>query len=211
MNIVQYNELSQRSVRQEFARNQILEAARELFVRDGYRAFSMRRLAGGIGCAVGTLYLHFDSKEELFQTLVEQSFERLYQYLSGLWARHQDRDPVVLLKKGLFTYVEFGLRNPNDYHFAFLLRATSPEQPYRVHPAFDIMRSMVRRCIEECCFRQLDVETVAQALWAAIHGVTSLLIQRPNFPWVSRNKLIEQVINNAVDSLVGHAVPEEGG
>jgi AcrR family transcriptional regulator len=150
---------------------------------------------------VGTPYVHFKSKEHLFQTLVEQSFERLYQVLSGLRDRHQDGDPVGLLKKGMYTYIQFGLQNPNDYRFAFVLRSPEADQPYRVHPAFEVMRFMVARCVEEERFRELDVETVAQALWAAIHGITSLLIQRPNFPWVGRTKVIEQVINNAVDSL----------
>jgi AcrR family transcriptional regulator len=183
-------------------RETILNTAREIFVRDGYERFSMRRLAADLGCALGTPYVHFKSKEELFQILVEQSFQRLYEVLSGLRDRHQKGDPVVLLKKGMYTYIQFGLQNPNDYRFAFVLRSPAPDQPYRVHPAFQVMRFMVTRCGEEGRFCELDVETVAQALWAAIHGITSLLIQRPNFPWVGRTKLIEQVINNAVDSLI---------
>jgi hypothetical protein len=61
--------------------------------------------------------------------------------------------------------------------------------------------------VREGRFRKVDVETVAQALWAAIHGITSLLIQRPNFPWIGRAKVIEQVINNAVDSLIAQPAP----
>jgi AcrR family transcriptional regulator len=185
-------------------RTAILNTAREIFVRDGYEGFSMRRLAADLGCAVGTPYVHFKSKEQLFLTLVEQSFERLYQCLSGLRDRHHNADPVVLLKKGMYTYIQFGLQNPNDYRFAFLLRSLPPDEPYRVHPAFEVMRFMVARCVEERRFRDLDVETASQALWAAIHGITSLLIQRPNFPWVGRTKVIEQVINNSVDSLIAH-------
>jgi AcrR family transcriptional regulator len=191
----------------EHTRDGILNAAREMFARDGYEGFSMRRLADDLGCAVGTPYVHFKSKEELFQTLVEQSFERLYQFLSGLRDRHQNGDPVVVLKKGMYTYIQFGLQNANDYRFAFLLRAPSADQPYRVHPAFEVMRFMVTRCVREGRFRKVDVETVAQALWAAIHGITSLLIQRPNFPWIGRAKVIEQVINNAVDSLIAQPAP----
>ncbi len=189
------------------ARARILEAASALFVRDGYERFSMRALAAATGCAVGTIYLYFKSKDALFQALVELSFERLSQFLSGLRERHQHGDPVVLLKKGMYTYIEFGLRHPNDYRFAFLLRATTTDHPYRVHPAFEMMRFMVGRCVQEGRFREQDVELLSQALWASIHGVTSLLIQRPSFPWVGRAKLIEQVINNAVDSLVVQPTP----
>lgn len=188
-------------------RDSVLLAAREIFIRDGYEGFSMRRLAAELGCALGTPYVHFKNKEQLFQTLVEQSFQRLYQFLSGLRDRHQNGDPVVLLKKGMYTYIQFGLQNPNDYRFAFLLPSPAADQPYQVHPAFEMMRFMVVRCVEEGRFREVDIDTVAQALWAAIHGITSLLIQRPNFPWVGRAKLAEQVINNAVNSLIAQPTP----
>jgi D-serine deaminase-like pyridoxal phosphate-dependent protein len=70
-----------------------------------------------------------------------------------------------------------------------------------VQSPFDILRDSVRHCVEAGAFRPLDVETTSQALWAAVHGVTSLLIQRPEFPWVERQALIGHVIDNAVDSL----------
>ena len=193
-------------------RKLILASAREIFVQQGYESFSMRKLANVIGCSPGTIYLHFENKADLFQSLVEESFARLYQALLGLRDRHHGHDPVVLLKKGLYTYIEFGLRNPNDYRFAFLIPPPVDDQPYKVHPAFDVMRLMVDRCVRERRFRpDVDVETTSQALWAVIHGITSLLIQRPTFPWVGRAKLIAQVVNSALDSLLAKTVVEKGG
>jgi hypothetical protein len=115
---------------------------------------------------------------------------------------------VVLLRKGLHTYVQFGLRNPNDYRFAFLIGRPVAGRPYKVHPAFDELRFMVGRCIAEKYFRAMDAETASQALWAAVHGITSLLIQRPAFPWVSRREVIARVIDSAIDSLL--AAPVHG-
>jgi hypothetical protein len=122
--------------------------------------------------------------------------------VAGIHNGHAHQDPVEALKKGLRAYVDFGLRNPNDYRFAFMLRRPLQRRPYRVHPVFDVLRHMVGRCVEEKRFRAVNVETTSQALWAAIHGITSLLIQRPTFPWVENTELIDQVINNAIDSLV---------
>jgi AcrR family transcriptional regulator len=162
----------------------------------------MRKLASAVGCAVGTIYLHFTSKHELFERLVEERFEGLLSVLGGLRERHREGDPVVLLKKGMYTYIEFGLRHADDYRLAFLIPSSSPGPSYQMHPACEMIRFMVGRCVEEGRFREVDVETVAQALWAAIHGITSLLIQETYFPRALRAKLIEQVISNAVDSLV---------
>ena len=183
-------------------RNAMLDAAREIFVSEGYEAFSMRKLAEKVEYSPGSIYLHFKSKEELFDSLVEESFKRLLNNLMEISEGRQEGDPVIELKKGLRVYVDFGLHNPNDYRFAFMLRAPVDERPYKVHPAFKALRHMVQRCVDKKRFRTVEVETTAQALWASAHGITSLLIQRPAFPWVPKKKLIAHVIDSAVDSLL---------
>jgi AcrR family transcriptional regulator len=194
--------ISRRQQHKEQLRRAILDAARKIFVADGYENFSMRKLAQQIEYSPGNVYLYFKSKEELFRCLVEESFERLLQTLTSLESGQQRSDPAEELKRGMWAYVEFGLRHPNDYRLAFMLQPPLQKRPYKVHPAFDILRRMVRRCIEAQRFPTADVETTAQAFWAAVHGITSLLIQRPAFPWVAKKKVIAQVINSAIDSLL---------
>jgi AcrR family transcriptional regulator len=194
--------ISRRHQRKEQLRRAILDAARKIFVADGYENFSMRKLARQIEYSPGNVYLYFKSKQELFRCLVEESFERLLQTLTSLQSGQQRSDPAEELKRGMWAYVEFGLRNPNDYRFAFMLQPPLQKRPYKVHPAFDMLRHMVRRCVEAQRFPTADVETTAQALWAVVHGITSLLIQRPAFPWVGKKKVIAQVINSAIDSLL---------
>jgi AcrR family transcriptional regulator len=196
------NATSRRQQHKEELRREILDAARRIFVVGGYERFSMRKLAEKIEYSPGSVYLHFKSKEELFDCLVEESFARLLKTLRGLLNGQEGQDPVEELKKGLRAYVEFGLRNPNDYRFAFMLRPPVEKRPYKVHGAFEALRSKVRQCVEARRFRAIDVETTAQALWASVHGITSLLIQRPAFPWVPKKEVIAQVINAAIDSLV---------
>ena len=73
-------------------KTQILEAAREIFVRDGYESFSMRKLAQRIEYSPGSIYLHFKNKEELFESLVEESFDRLLRALNRLKNGHDCHD-----------------------------------------------------------------------------------------------------------------------
>jgi len=186
-----------------------LAAARDIFVRQGYESFSMRKLAEKIEYSPGSVYLHFKNKEELFECLVEDSFARLLKTLTDLRNGQEPTSPVEELKKGMRAYVEFGLRNPNDYRFAFMLRPPVKKREYKVHEAFDVLRFLVKRCVEQRCFRAVDVETTAQALWASVHGITSLLIQRPAFPWVARKELMAQVICTTVDGLA--ATPMANG
>jgi AcrR family transcriptional regulator len=182
-------------------RREILDAAREAFVRDGYEGVSMRRLAEKVGCSHSNLYLHFKDKEALFDCLVEESFERFADGLRKVPESARRGDPVEFLRKAGRAYVEFGLANPSIYEFAFMLRR--PEKSRRKpHLAYERVRALVQRCIDEKRFRRVDPDAASQSLWAAGHGITSLLILRPTFPWTDRGKLIGQVIDAAVDALL---------
>ena len=66
-----------RSAEQKAQRRQIvLQAAERYFLEVGYEAFSMAQLAKRAGLVKGTLYLYFETREELFLTLYEQSLVR---------------------------------------------------------------------------------------------------------------------------------------
>ena len=64
----------------------ILENAKQEFLRCGFEKASMRVIAGKSGLTGGALYKHFDSKEEMFNALVEPA----YRQLLGLFDRHTD-------------------------------------------------------------------------------------------------------------------------
>ncbi|HKV91044.1 MAG TPA: TetR/AcrR family transcriptional regulator [Candidatus Angelobacter sp.] len=182
-------------------RETILEAGRKAFLHDGYGGVSLRSLAQKIGCSHATLYLYFRSKDALFDALVEESFARLEAGFQLLRSSRSTIDPVRMLKNGAYTYVEFGLRNPGAYEFAFILRR--PGHSRKVpHSAYQHMRDLVKRCIDEKIFRRMDADLASQSLWTAIHGVTSLLILRPSFPWTDRDALIHRVIESAVHGLL---------
>jgi len=183
-------------------RRAILDAAREAFVRDGYEGVSMRKLADRVGCSHANLYLYFKDKEALFYCLVEESFDQFGVGLRRLIESARSGDPVTLLRKAGRAYVEFGVANPSIYEFAFLMRRPGRGRPGKPHVTYERLQSLVRRCIDEKRFRRMGVDAASQALWAAAHGITSLLILRPTFAWADRDQLIGQVIDAAVDGLL---------
>ena len=160
---------------------------------------SLRKLEEA-GIARRTFYRYFTSKEELFDILVEESFVHLYEAL-GILLKERGKDPVRQLKRGLRLYVEWGLKHPSEYQIAFIVRNPT-KKPYRTHRAFDVARALVKLCLGSSkAERELELRT--QALWAATHGITSLLTQRPSFPWVSKQRLIDHVIDSAVQGALG--------
>jgi AcrR family transcriptional regulator len=55
--------------RGEMTRNKIIQVAHDLFVNQGYHGTSMRQIAKGSEIALGGLYNHFASKEEVFKAV----------------------------------------------------------------------------------------------------------------------------------------------
>jgi AcrR family transcriptional regulator len=72
------------SSRGQDTRQAILDAAYDLFVAQGFHATSMRQIAEGSGTALGGIYNHFESKEQIFETLVleRHPIRRLLEILS---------------------------------------------------------------------------------------------------------------------------------
>ena len=57
----------------------IIEAAKKEFLEYGYADASLRRIAAEAGIQVGGLYKHFDSKDEMFEALVEPAIKGFYE------------------------------------------------------------------------------------------------------------------------------------
>ena len=179
-------------------KQQILEAAKNLFADKGFEATNVRDIIHESNLSPGTFYNYFKDKDEIFEVLVRESFDQLAAALRQIGGRRGD--PVQFLKRAGRKYVEFGLRNPSAYEFAFMLRR--PGGTDEPHVAYEYLRAAVKRCIDAKRFRVRDVDAASQALWAAVHGVTALLIVRPSFPWARQKTLIGRVVDSAVDGLL---------
>jgi AcrR family transcriptional regulator len=191
----------------EVLRQEILDAARDLFIKEGYENVSMRKVAEKIEYSPTTIYLYFNSKADLLYCLCEETFARLMKKLEAL--TEDCNDPLLCLKKGMRAYIEFGLKHPNHYKVTFITHPEHHEEPERYmieesmgRKAYCHMRTRVAECVEQKKFREVDIDATTQALWSAIHGVTSLLIVHPDFPWVDKNKLIDHTIGLVTDSLM---------
>ena len=201
--------IKDRKARQKtLLRQEILDAARDIFVKEGYDRLSMRRVADKIDYSPTAIYLHFKDKDELVFNLCEETFGRLVRELESL---NGGKDPIARLKAGLHRYVEFGLRNPQHYIATFVIPHAEREDPKIVARyqdensmgmrALAHLRTQVEACAAAKKLRRVGVDTTTRALWSVIHGITSLLIAFPLFPWGDRDEVIDTVIDAAVEGL----------
>jgi len=181
-------------------RRDILQAARDLLLQEGPAHFTMRKLARELGCVPGTLYLYFEDKDELIAILVEESFEHLMSDLEGL---QPDLNPVEFLEALMRTYIAFGLANPSHYYFAFMLHRTPSLEKARPRPhrSYALLCSTLEACVERSLIAPVDVQVAAPAVWASIHGITSLMITMPNFPWGDRGAVVDRLVSSVLESM----------
>ncbi|CAN5396539.1 TetR/AcrR family transcriptional regulator [soil metagenome] len=191
----------------EKLRTEILDAAREMFVTEGYRNVSMRKIADRIEYSPTTIYTHFRDKAELLHAVCESTFEALSASIIDSW--RTVRNPLEALRNGMVAYIDFGLANPHHYEVVFI----TPLDKFDGMDAADFDNSLGKRsfepllsavtdCMEEGLIRPGDVLVTAQTLWAGIHGTTSLLITHNGFPGLDRETLVPAVVDTLIAGLV---------
>jgi AcrR family transcriptional regulator len=109
-----------KSVQQELTREVIMDAARELFVMNGYQHVSMRKIASELGYSHGAIYYHFKNKAELFYAMVEEHFKMLNVELDNII--NQDLENKEKLRQIFIGYIRFGLNYQNHYEIMFLIK-----------------------------------------------------------------------------------------
>lgn len=179
-------------------RDRILDAARELFVTEGYEGVSMRKVAENIEYSPTAIYVHFADKNELFHELCRQDFARLQEVV----ASKMPADPIERLRQIGRNYILFGERFPNHYVFMFMTPHPEhelDEQDREIvgNPevdAYAFLKWAVQEAIDAGCFREAvhDAELVSQTLWASVHGVISLNLAKGKDPWVDWRPLRER-------------------
>ena len=230
-----------RADHKESVRREILDAARELFVCEGYGNVSLRKIAARIGYTPMAIYVHFRDKSEILDCICEETFSCFRantERLDGLGLPPRER-----LAAGMRSYIEFGLDHPHHYQLTFMTPPCGRQDLGRRNEigqeCYQRMRRRVALCMAaperapgalaepwvdelpapatqaetaeragepgqtalDLCADSPEVELASQVIWAAMHGLVSLFLARPEFQWVERERLIEAVVRGALRSL----------
>ncbi|MGH9227260.1 MAG: TetR/AcrR family transcriptional regulator [Acidimicrobiales bacterium] len=170
-------------------RDEILAATERLLLETGSaEAVSIRAVADRVGVTPPSIYRHFADKNDLIFEVSGGHFAALDASLAD--ASEGVDDPVDRLRAMGLAYMRFGLANPEPYRILFMTRADETPEEYKAvvlrdNAAFDQVLRCVQQCIDAERFRPgfTDAYRLAIGFWARVHGLTSLLIAKPQFPW----------------------------
>lgn len=207
-------------------RARILDAARRIVMRDGLQALSMRKLAEAIGYSPASLYLHFDSRDEIARALGRESFAQLLAHLEPC---AKIGDPWKRLHALAHAYVAFGRAHQEAYRLMYLepgaggrsgahatREASGPaalaepgdklscEEAARVVDLFADALEALAIAGQLRGGAQGEPALLARALWAMLHGVVVFSLIGPGF---AREASLAPIVDAGLGGWLGGSPP----
>jgi AcrR family transcriptional regulator len=164
-------------------RDAILAAARDLFITEGYRHVSMRKIAERIEYSPAAIYSYFAGKDDIFFALAEEGFRLLAE--TGLASVSTAADPLQRLRRGLWAFYGFSKTHPEYFELMFIDRSVpSLSQDFQRFEFFQQTTARAEADISACVERGdfasgLNPAAALHVLWVGMLGAATIgLAQR---------------------------------
>jgi AcrR family transcriptional regulator len=186
----------------------ILDAARELFVAEGFQNVSIRKIAERIEYSPAAIYGYFPSKDDIFFALAEEGFRLLGD--PGA-VRHdptlQAASPIDRVRAIFWRLYEFSREQPQ--YFALMFVDRSVPRISREYERFAFAREMKQRIIEElqACTDagelpvSLDPHVAMRTLTVGVLGVAVMRLSERLMPGENPDLLAADVLNVTLAGL----------
>ncbi|MDH2430188.1 TetR/AcrR family transcriptional regulator [Sphaerisporangium sp. TRM90804] len=177
-------------------REEILRAAEALLAEAGSEeALTLRAVAARTGVSTPSVYLHFADKEALVEAVCLRVWDELARRVGDVSGAPE---PFAALGRCARAYVWFALDHPVQYRLVMMRPCTAEPVARAGRRCFDVLAGATAACVEAGVMRG-DPRHLALGLWAGVHGLVSLLIAQPAFPWP-----------DDLEALVDHTVRASG-
>jgi AcrR family transcriptional regulator len=188
-------------------RKSILKAAREVFFKKGFMGATVGEIADRCGLAKGTIYLYFESKEELYCSIMAEGMGLLKKELGKIAGLPMQSDEHLACV--LQTYFAFYRKNTKYFRIMFLsaqpdVRSRVSEKLLRecTDTARDCLRTVsdiLEKGIQGGLFRAVDPWAVANILWSTVNGIIMSYEQDSLYREEILGMEIEEVLEKSLD------------
>jgi len=147
--------------RAQLSRDQILNATAESMREYGYDGTTIRRIAGILNCAVGSIYRYFKNKRELLFAVTQRAFEPVMVLV----------DADVAFDQVIRVYHKTATADPAAYRLMFWLAAVQEDGKAADEQPTAIELPPIIRQIVDAWSGILNDQTAARRCWALLHGM----------------------------------------
>ena len=168
----------------EIRKDQILNAASEVFARKGVYESTMDDIVSESGLSKGALYWYFKSKDDILLSLFERMFAREFQQLAEVSNLGGNASTKILrFTDQIVEDVKQMLRlMPIAYEFislAFRRKIVQDAFKYYINSFMDLIKPLIREGINKGDFREVDPLDTGIAIGAIIEGTILLWVYDP--------------------------------
>jgi AcrR family transcriptional regulator len=121
----------------------ILDAARDLFVAEGYQNVSIRKIADRIEYSPAAIYSYFPSKDDIFFALAEEGFHLLFESHCPDETPGAEREPIDGVRAAFWHFYQFSRKHPE--YFALMFVDRSVPRITHMRERFEFISSMKER------------------------------------------------------------------
>jgi len=198
----------------EKRKNLILTTAQELFSRSGFVGVTLDDIAAKIEFSKGTIYSHFDSKEEIFAQILLAQLNNLLGMLQESARSSQTADEGIM--RCLQAYMQFYQQNPEYFQLLFLVdiysnRYRIPEplleeiQTQKIACLLEFQRVLARGIAARELQKRHSAKELAFVLWGMLNGILQLGASHQ-----VREEELDPLIKLALDIVMqGLKIPED--
>jgi AcrR family transcriptional regulator len=189
---------------------EILAAAKEMFVTEGFEAVTTRKLAARVGLSQTGLYVYFKSKEDILDALCQRTYAATLERYRQIDAEFPD--DLDRFKAMVRWTVDSGLAAPDEYQIIYMTRRRllhgaeeskkPPEERSRGAQVVSWQMALVGRLIERGVFRPMSRTVAGQLAITLPHGLVARLVAWPDFPWADRSKLADALVETLTRGLL---------
>lgn len=187
-------------------RNEILVAAEALLIAtNDQAALSIRAVAAAVGVTPPSIYLHFADRNDLLFAVCERHAAQLEQAMAD--AAVGVDDPLERLRLRGLAYIHYGLAHPEHYRILMMSRPDDTPDRFideRMVDTAGLLPAVadVEAAIERGVFPDQDPLDAVKLLWMIVHGMVSLLISKPDFPFPSPEVSYQRLYDMLLSGLV---------
>jgi AcrR family transcriptional regulator len=176
----------------ETRKDQILDAATDVFAEKGFNGTRMDDIVQKSGLSKGTLYWYFNSKDEIIVNILERMFSREFEELENLVDSEETAtERLLFFTERAIEDVRRMLRlMPLAYEFvAWAFRRKFVQEAFKryINRFMDVLVPIIQQGIDAGEFRKIDPHTAAITIGAIFEGMILL--------WVYDNSLVDTEIH----------------
>lgn len=197
--------------KQKLRYDAIMKAAEILFVKFGYDKTSVADIAKQAGISKGAIYLHFKSKDVLFETLLMSRIGRF----SYAWMENVEADPKGGLMAGMYiamlsamhkdVFITAMMRQDGQFFGSYMFKQNSLfKEGYQQNTRQEFIKMMQG---VGCVRKELDPKATAHVMNIISHGLVSIgqVVNEENMP------PIEDTIKTLAFIMDKALTPDDGG